>query len=443
MSNSTVSSFTAWMRDSITARLIFMGFLILILLIPLSMVTDLIRERESRSNEAISEVSSKWGGSQIVSAPSILLPVEIPVMNGDELQIQKRNLVILPTQLEYDAKLNVEERKRGIYTVPLYRSDIQFKGTIDLSDAGEGLIDENAKILWDKARVIIHVTDEKGLRANPRVKMNGRELDFVSRREGQFIGGEALSSSFEIGEARTLNFAGTIALNGTNRLSLLPIGSETSATIESDWSHPKSIGDYITSETPLTEQDHSRASWEVLEMNRGYARQMMDYHDAIIYNYLGIELMQPVDNYAMSLRSAKYGVLIIALTFVVFLLIQLVTKLRVHSVQYLMVGAGLVLFYVLLVAFSERIGFTGAYVIAGIMTTGLITWYAAGIYKKNKPTIALSGTLTITYGFLFAVMQLEDIALLIGSIILFIALGVLMYFTKSVKGLTEDIEESE
>ncbi len=402
------------------------------------MVTDLIRERESRSNEAIQEVSNKWGGDQTVAAPSFLVPTEIMRMNGEELIVERRNLVILPSNLTYKAQLQVEERKRGIYSIPLFRSDIQFKGKIDLADAGEGILDGDVKFLWDKARIIIRVSDEKGLRANPAVRANGKLLEFSSRREGQYIGGQALSAQFDASNASEITFEGSVALNGTNQLALMPLGSETTAEIESDWAHPKSIGDYITSEEPQITDARSNVKWQVLEMNRGYARQMLDYHDPLIYNTMGIELMQPVDHYAMSLRSSKYGVLIIALTFVVFLLIQLVTKLRVHSVQYLMVGAGLVLFYVLLIAFSERIGFTPAYLIAAAMTTTLISWYASGIYKQSKPTIALSGTLAVTYGFLFAVMQLEDIALLIGSIILFIALAVLMYFTKTIASDTED-----
>ncbi|KAB2814628.1 cell envelope integrity protein CreD [Phaeocystidibacter luteus] len=432
--SSPASTFSKWIRESISARVLFVGVLILLLLIPLAMVQDVIRERESRSNEAIREVSYKWGNAQTIGGPALIIPVQLEKSNPDENESKYyiNNIVVLPNQLDYKADVKAEERKRGIYSIPLYQADIAFRGHIETDDILKAIGKDNGVILWDRARVLLKVSDVKGLRTTPKLLFNGESLEFNPRSEGKFIGGEALVANIENFEGGRINFQGSISINGTNSLGLLPLGSITNGEIRSNWSHPKFIGDYITSETPQVGEGQSAGSWQVLEMNRGYARIFHDYDNSILYNNFGVELMKPVDHYTMSERSAKYGILIISLTFIAFLLIQLVVNLKVHTIQYLMVGFGLVLFYLLLVAFSERIGFSPAYLIASIMTTALITWYAHSIYKKRNPTIALGSTLVLTYGFLFVVMQLEDVALLIGALILFIALGVLMYFTRKI-----------
>ncbi|NVK26459.1 MAG: cell envelope integrity protein CreD [Flavobacteriia bacterium] len=432
--SSPVSTFSTWIKESISARVLFVGVLILLLLIPLAMVQDVIRDREDRSNEAINEVSYKWGNAQTVGGPALILPVQLERINPSETESQYyiNNIVVLPNQLDYMADVKAEERKRGIFTVPLYRTEIAFRGHIETDDILKAIGRDNGIVLWDRARIVLKVSDAKGLRNTPRMLFNGESLEFTPRTEGKFIGGEALVANVEGYEGGRINFQGNISINGTNSLSFLPLGSVTNAEIKSNWIHPKFIGDYITSQNPQVTEAGSIGTWQVLEMNRGYARIFHDYNNSILHNNFGVELMKPVNHYTMSERSAKYGILIISLTFIVFLLIQLVVNLKVHTIQYLMVGFGLVLFYLLLVAFSERIGFSPAYLIASLMTTVLITWYAHSIYRKRNPTIALGSTLVLTYGLLFMVMQLEDVALLIGAIILFIALGVLMYFTRKI-----------
>lgn len=423
-----MKSLLNWMRESLTYRVALVAVLTLILLIPLELVKGIISEREDRSASAINEVSYKWGDAQTFAGPMLVIPAHTPGSSH-----QNGNLQVLPLELNYDVNVSTETKKRGIYEVPVYRSTIDFTGTIAVEDI-ENQLPKQYEYDYANARVILHISDVKGLASNAQLNIDNKTYKLSSVRSTSAIPGINLSSPISLDSlTKPIRFSGSIELNGTSRLHLLPLGSTTQATIHSDWPHPHFEGAFVTSEEPQISSEGSTGKWRVLEINREYPQVFMNTDYSLMSSDFGVEFMQPVDHYAMSFRAAKYGILIISLTFVVFLLIQLVIKLRVHSVQYIMVGIGLVVFYLLLVSFAEQIGFTLAYIIAALMTTALISWYAKGIYKKRGPVTALAGTLAVTYGFIFVVMQLEDLALIAGSIILFVALAVLMYFTRQLQ----------
>lgn len=167
-------------------------------------------------------------------------------------------------------------------------------------------------------------------------------------------------------------------------------------------------------------------------MNRSFPQVWHNHKYNIMESAFGVNLMLPVDQYQKSMRSAKYAIMFIALTFIIFLFVEILNKKRIHPVQYILVGFGLLLFYTLLLSLSEHIGFNAAYLVSSIAVVGLITAYSHSIFKKTRLTFIMGGTLSFLYIFLFVVLQLQDFALLLGSAGLFIILAIIMYLSRKI-----------
>ena len=217
-----------------------------------------------------------------------------------------------------------------------------------------------------------------------------------------------------------------LTLNGSEEINFIPVGKTTGINVSGKWAAPSFIGNFSPQST--IENGSFAAKWHVLHFNRNIPEAWNDdtntYFDDASF---GVRLVEAVDHYQQNMRSAKYALMFIALTFVVFFFVELLTKKKIHLVQYLLVGIALILFYSLLLSISEQIGFALAYLIASLATIGLITTYSYSIFKNTMQTGILTVILCLLYTFLFVILQLEDIALLIGSIGMFIILGIIMF----------------
>jgi inner membrane protein len=228
------------------------------------------------------------------------------------------------------------------------------------------------------------------------------------------------------------NFEFEIALKGSQTLHVIPVGKTTDVTMQSPWQNPSFGGAFLPTERNITDKGFT-ASWKVLHLNRNFPQQWISSAAPNISDSaFGVELFTPNDGYQQTSRSVKYAILVIALTFMVFFFNEMLNKKRVHAFQYILIGFALCIFYTLLLSISEYLNFNWAYGIASAMTLGLVFWYSKSILGENRPAVIILLLMGLLYGFIFTIIQLEDAALLVGTLGLFVILAVVMYISKKI-----------
>jgi inner membrane protein len=443
---------TVWTKSKILVKGLIIFFLVLLLLIPTFYVQSLIEEREARQKEAIAEVSSKWAGRQTISGPFVVLPYW--QAEGDSTSAKgrvKHYAYFLPDDLRVEASVTPQEKHRGIYKVMLYHSRINMAGSFN-QVASERLNIPAGNILWNEAAVKIHISDTKGLNEELKIRWKDTTLALAPQTANDPAAPEALSAPLPVAsleDLRNVSFSSFIDLNGSEQLLFTPVGKSTSVQLESRWPHPSFTGDILPQTTQVKDSGF-RASWKSLSYKRSFPQQWKDNayvlssagtrKDNIVTSgnninngAFGADLFVPVSGYQKTMRSVKYAVLSILLTFAAFFLIETTNKKSVHPLQYGLIGLALVLFYTLLLSFSEYIGFNLSYLIASAATIGLITWFVRGILSSGRLSAVLAAVLLLMYTYIFTILQLQDYSLLFGSIGLFITLAVIMHFSKKIQ----------
>jgi inner membrane protein len=426
--------FNTWMRNSITIRIISIGFLILILLIPAFMVRDLIDERRYRSEEANMEVSSTWGNSQTLNGPIVSVPYRKAYINDKkEVYTQIEYAHFLPSEIKVNGFVKPERRHRSIYDVVVYTADLTVDGTFESFSFKDWKIEE-ADILWDKAFISIGISDMRGITDNIMLKWNEEEYPFNPGIESSDILASGISTLIDLTGNRsqgTKKFSFHLGIRGSRDIYFVPLGRQNLIELRSDWGDPKFHGAFLPESHNITEKDFI-ANWKVLHLNRNYPQQWTGNQFNVTDSEFGVSLIIPVDHYQKSTRSAKYAIMIIAFTFLVFFFVEVLNKTRIHPIQYLLVGLALIIFYTLLLALSEHISFNLAYLISSLATISLVVFYANSIFKKLSLSLFTALTLIVLYGFIFVILQLQDYALLMGSIGLFIVMAVIMYLSRKI-----------
>ncbi|MDR3339604.1 MAG: cell envelope integrity protein CreD [Candidatus Symbiothrix sp.] len=419
--------------QSLTFKGITIVILILLLLIPNAMIMDLIHEREERSNETIQKINEKWSLPQTVCGPILTIPFTTTFTDTDKkTHIQGHELHITPKELNIHTRLFPEERHYGIYKSILYKSEISISGQfapLDYLKTIDGVFD------LGKAHLGIELSDLRGVTKQLEFNIKGHSYPTeVGGNTYQFRKNleATLGSIIKPDSTESYSFECQLSLNGSSNLRFIPAGSTTNVTIEGDWKAPGFTGSFTPDYQP-TEKGF-QASWSILNFNRNIPEYWIDDSiDSFEYTSFGVILVEPVDHYQQNMRSSKYSLLFIALTFAVFFFVEILTQKRIHPIQYLLVGLALILFYSLLLSISEQINFAIAYLIAAVATIALITAYTHSIFKNKSQTGILLVILAILYLFLYVILQLEDVALLIGSIGLFIILGIIMFISRKIK----------
>lgn len=455
-------------RHTTALKILVVGLLTVLLLIPLSMISSLIYERLDTKRNAELEITSKWSGEQIITGPCIVIPYIQESNQKDKKELIRKNLLLLPNEMNVTADAKVEKRKRGIYDVSLYRSDLLLTGTLSLEDLKKSGIKPEQMYL-DEAYVIMGISDLKGIRESVVMQLGNEKYDFgpgiplenlyvgpnpafeknYYERDIQTSSPTVSSGLFSTGlnvkldsvamsqlKQVSIPFTINLYLNGSQGLFIVPIGKTTSAKVISDWATPSFGGDFLPENHDVTTEGFS-ANWKVIDLNRSYGQIVHAENETAINQMatsaFGVKFIQSVDQYQQNKRSAKYGVLIILLTFLVVFFIEVLKKKEVNPFQYLLVGLALVLFYSLLLSLSEIWGFNLAYIVAAIMTTVLIVIHMSSILKNKNLGLFIGALLTFLYVFVFILIQMESYALLVGSLGLFCILAVIMYFSKKLE----------
>ncbi|MFV0505483.1 MAG: cell envelope integrity protein CreD [Bacteroidales bacterium] len=400
----------------------------------------MIWERKVRQREVVSEINSKWGEEVILSGPILKIPY-IPTKiaiddKGKESVIQgeTKYIYLLPDDLSMDANVNAKPLKRSIYQSVVYSSDIAIKGSFAPIKLNADISPE--LIMWDKSKIIIQSSNLKGIKNNIVTKLGDKKLQmspvYSSNSELNTIESSIISSLVHDGND-AINFEFDIKINGSGSLEFIPIGKTTTASMASNWASPSFDGRFLPNdETKEISKAGFKASWTVLQINRQFEQEFINKLPNLSEFSFGTKLLVPVNEYAKSERASKYGLLVIALTLLVFLLIQLASKIYIHPFQYIMIGLALVMFYTLLISISEHSSFLVAYFLASISVIALIGTYSKNILKKTKLSLFVVATLLCLYSFIYVIIQMEDYAMLSGSIGLFIILSIVMFFSKNI-----------
>jgi inner membrane protein len=422
-----------WNRNKIIFKSFLIGFLILVLLIPTLFIQNLISERQVRQKEASVEVSSKWAGQQTITGPVIAVPYMETDKQGKGINIKKL-AYFLPDKLSVRANIIPEKRYRGIYQVIVYTTELQVSGSYDSLRFADLDIDAG-NVLWNEAAVFFGISDVRGLKEEVKLRFGGGDLDLVPGKFSNEQCKDALSSLIPVSAATNhtpVNFSMSVKLKGSENLLFVPTGKQTDVAAQSSWSNPGFTGNYLPDVRNVNDSGFN-AVWKVLYLNRNYPQQWKDKTYNIETSSFGVNLVTPVDSYQQTTRSVKYAILCILLTFTAFFLIELIYAKTIHPLQYILVGFALCIFYTLLLSFSEYIFFNTSYLIASLATILLIAWYVKSIFLSSKMAVFIACLLSVMYGFIFILIQLQDYALLMGSLGLFVTLALVMYFSRKIK----------
>lgn len=418
---------SVWQKSKLLIKGFMIAGLVLLLLIPSYFVQELIKEREARQKEAFTEVSSKWAGKQNLTGPVLVVPyIESP----NQSAAGKHYAYFLPDELGIDARVQPEERHRGIYQVMLYSSTINLKGKFNPLPLDKLGIDP-VHMLWEEAYICLDIADGKGLKEDIKLKWNDSTVVASPAMLNNGVMREGFSAPVTITAGNSFNFSSTISFNGSEQLLFTPVGKVTTVKLSSSWPDPSFTGgqlpDHQISDSGFV------ATWKNLSHTRSFPQAWKQDAYNLQTASFGADLFIPVNGYQKTMRSVKYAVLCILLTFAAFFIIETVNKKSVHPFQYGLIGAALILFYTLLLSFSEYTGFNTAYIIASIATVGLIGWFVKGILQSAKLTSVLAVILVLMYSYVFTILQIQDYSLILGSIGLFLTLAVIMHFSKKIQ----------
>lgn len=440
------NKFAQWLKTSITARMLMVGALILVLLIPLTYVNILIEERAYRQQDVVSEINKKWGNEVMLYGPILKLPYktysETSTFNEKtktylkETKTHINYAYIFPEKLNIDASVKSKNMHLGNFESAVFTSDMLIEGNYVKPELiGKGIEDND--VIWEKASILFRTTNLKGIKNEMAITIEGKSYAFetnfndnasrnhLDELETGFLNKDLLKGNFK--------FNMNVTYDGSKQIQAIPVGKTTTMRMNSNWADPGFIGNYSPDdETRSITKDGFKVDWKVLSINRAFSQQYLKKIPSLKQFAFGTKFVVLVDEYQKSERSAKYGFLVIGLTFLVFFLIQTMSKIHIHPFQYLMIGLALVMFYTLLVSISEHSNFLKAYLIAGISVVLLITLYSKSILRSFKFSALIGLSLTALYSFIYVIIQLENYALLVGSIGLFVILATVMFVSRKI-----------
>lgn len=422
-------SFVVQLQESVGFKLLLIGILTLLLLIPSSWIQSLITERQYRQDEATTEIAEKWSGTQVIESPVMQLSYINP-SKKDEIQ----TVYILPEDLTINSQVNPEILHRGIFDAVVYNTNVRIQGKFsELELKKSGILPEN--ILWDKVKIIAGVSDFKGLVSNPSIKVEAEnyeaEPDFSP--ENIFSNSLAIQTNLSSNKKTAVSFNYNMNLRGSAELNFMHLGKNTTVNVKGNWNNPSFDGNYLPEKRTISEKEFS-STWKMSNFNRPFPQQWLGKNNNVNQQNkdkatFGVKFLLPVDQYQKTMRSAKYAILIILLSFIALFFIELLNKVKVHLLQYVLIGAAMIIYYSLLLSFTEQIGFTLAYLIASAATIILVSTFISAFLKNKKAALVFALVLGIFYTFIYVIIQLQDLALLFGSIGLFITVACLMYFS--------------
>ncbi len=429
-------------------RLIGVALLALILLIPLRMVESVVQDRYQTYQGVVREIAESWSGDQRVAGPILVVPYAEKVSIRDEYltpegekkvtqrwESRQRRAILLPDVLTIEGTITPEKRSRGIYDVQVYRADLEVSGTFHSPETAVAALSSSERleeIHWAEAVLGFGLSDPRGI-----VEVDGLHIgsNTLQLRPGTTLG-EMLPQGFHAGVGATaregFQFTLPIGLRGSGTFSFLPLGEITRASLGSGWPHPSFTGSVLPANRVI-DDDGFTAEWTIPLLNRSFPQAWSEGRSVAIDEIdAGVRLFEPLALYDMVTRAVKYGLLFIVLTFLTLGLIEFTTNSKLSLVQFLLIGVALAMFFLLLIALAEHMGFTTAYLVASGTIIVVNTLYSAAMLGNRSVALVVGAILTAIYGVLYLILNAEDFALLGGTLLLLVALIVTMFLTRRI-----------
>ena len=444
-------------------KLFLAGIIGLALVIPLMMVYALVWDRQEQSNVAQNSIAAGWGGPQVVVGPVLVIPytansVETVDVNGRQTTrtvLVKKELFLSPETNALTTNLKPDRKRKSIYESVLFVAENSGAARFALPAdfARYGIARDSLNLAGAELR--FGISDARGLQADSKVVVNGNALELQPGKGLAASGGSGFFTFIDWDATTPLDVTYNYAIRGNKTLTMVPRGGETKWDVKSSWPSPSFAGDFLPTKRDVKSSGFT-SSHAVTNLALGQAlvltEDLAPPTPANLTKYDGMEsvsmsapsagggqsqaatigLIEPVDLYSQVDRSVKYGFLFIGFTFLAFLMFDVIAGAKVAAAEYLLTGAGLVLFFVLLLAFAEVVGFMWAYLIAGGEITGLLTAYSAAVLKSWMRARFIGGLLVGLYATLYVLLNLEAYSLIIGSLLLFVALAVVMWATRAI-----------
>ena len=433
------------MNRSLTFKLGAIGLLILLLLIPLLMIGGLIDDRQSLRDGVLQDIARSSSFSQQISGPVLVVPYRQTVREWkvnekgtgrhQETREESGRLYFLPERFELDGKVRTELRARGIYEARLFHANNRISGQF-LVPAQYGITEDVADYRFEQPYLAVGISDVRGIENALSLELGDQRLEFLPGTRLGWLGDgvHVMLPLADTKQARQLDFAFDLALQGTGQLEVLPVGKATQVRLTADWPHPSFIGNYLPTRREISDQGFT-ANWQTSffatnlqeVMNVCWSTSRCNDFNGRAF---GVSFIEPVDQYLKADRAIKYALLFIVLTFAGFFLFEVLKSLAVHPIQYALVGAALALFYLLLLSLSEHLGFALAYLLSASACVLLIGFYVSHVLRSLVHGLGFAVGLAALYGLLYGLLSAEDYALLMGALLLFSLLGVFMVLTR-------------
>jgi len=443
-------------RFSVFVKITGICGLVLLLHIPLFLTNGVLRQRQGYQAQATAEIAGTWGRQQMVSGPVLAVPytyktqvIRSRVVNGRKVDVEETQLApatayFLPVTLAVDGSVVPEVRHRGIYETVVYSANLKLAGSFQPDFAAAEI--EADQVDWPKAQVLFGVSDLHGVRSVGPLKIkNGSETSFETAVSGADPLCPLAAPVPGLAAGARLEFSFEAALQGSGQLDVAPVGKTTSVALQSDWPDPSFEGAAL----PMTRHVDAggfKAQWESSHFSHAYPQswtnrlaQNADLAEKIRSAAFGVRFARPVDGYGMADRAQKYGVLFFVLVFAVFFLFEVTAGLRIHPLQYSLVGAALCLFFLGFLALTELWPTGAAYGAAAGACTAMVSLYAWSFLRTGRRTLVIAGGLGATYGYLYFVLQSQDYALVAGTVALFAALALVMFCTRRLNWYSLDL----
>ncbi|MDT8400512.1 MAG: cell envelope integrity protein CreD [Bacteroidales bacterium] len=413
--------------ETITFKMVLLGLMAIMFLVPLQLIKMLIGERVENSLAVREEISREWSKTQTITGPVLNIPVIRSVISGDNKVSYENTLWhIMPDNLDITGEISPAIRYKGIYESVIYEADLKLAGSFLLpSDINTPA----TEVLWEEAYFTLGISDNRGITEGLNLRVNDTS---IAAQPGAadydlFTSGVTFPASIRPGLER-FDFIAELGLKGSSGIFFTPTGKSTRVSIKSSWSAPSFTGNYLP-EDRATGDDGFTADWNISHLNRNFPQSWFGNIHKPEEESFGVKLILEVDHYRKSERAAKYGLLFIAFTYLVLLFLELSANRKIHLFHYFLVSLSLVLFFSLLNALSEQVGFSLAYLISAGSTVGLLTLFSGLLLKKPKYTVLVGGMLTLLYIFIYILLSINEFAYLAGNIGLFIALGAIMWLS--------------
>lgn len=436
------------MQTKLWHKILIMLALTVLLLIPITMINNLASERENRQQQVVNDIAASSAGPQKLFGPVLVVPytehwTEIVEVRRDNLPVKEslqrvdnRYLYFLPDHLNMAGDLSTETKQRGLFKVRSYLLNINVKGDIKLP-AGYGNPKplHNGQIVFGAPHVGVALSDMRGLLQAPGLEWAGKTYAFEQGSALPLDAAAGMHANLqempvEFG-AIDLPFAFDLKLRGVESLDFVPAGKQNRVELSSVWQHPSFYGRFLPD--PQSQQigaDGFRALWTVDALATNVAQSLYQSLNIEAYDSFGIRLMEPINIYSLSDRASKYGFLFVCLTFAAIFLFEILKNLAIHPAQYALVGLALATFFLLLLSLSEHLDFLIAYLLATAACVSLIGVYLSAVLRSTKRGLSAGALLAGLFASLYGLLESEDNALMLGSLLMFVLLSIAMLATR-------------